>query len=889
MRRTALPALLLMLAVQVSAADKQAKSEIRAPETKVVRAVRATEPVTIDGALDEAVWMSPGVSDFVMSDPIDGGQPTEKTEVRVAYDDHNLYVAARLYDSDPKAIKQLLGRRDDDLESDWFIFAVDPYYDRRTGFQFAVNPAGSILDAALSNDVNSDETWDGVWEWKARIDDRGWIVEMRIPLNQLRFPKKAEYVWGVDFKRIIMRKQETDGLVWIPKKDSGYVSRFARLEGIRGINPGRHLEIIPYTVGQAQFKPAEEGNPFEKGHKYLGNVGIDLKVGLKSNLTLDAAINPDFGQVEVDPAVINLSAYETYYEEKRPFFIEGADTFNDFGRGGVHINANVNWPNPTFFYSRRIGRSPQGAPDHEGYTRYPDRTSILGAFKLSGKLGAGWNMGFVNALTAREYADVESIGTRYRDEVEPFSYYGAFRAQKDIHEGQSGYGVVATGVVRDLRDDGLRDILNKNALSLAFDGWTFLDKKRGWVVSGWFGGTHVEGSREDILRLQTSSMHYYQRPDATHIEVDPLATALSGWGARFNLAKQQGSFMFLASVGALSPGFDPNDVGFQYSSSDKINFHILPAYRWTKPGKVFRNLMIIGGPFRNYDFAGNKIWDGFLASFQGQFLNYWDFSLMCAYNPRSISNSLTRGGPLAEHLAGSQIDLTLSTDGRKAVVLKWESSVYRTPGDGQEFTGGMEVRWKPRTNFNLSVKPQYSTYSSQIQWVTRTADPLMTTTYGNRYVFGRIDEKMLSSEVRLNWIFNPKLSLQLYLQPFIAVGKYDRFKELARAKSYAYNVYGDAPSTVAYADGIYTVDPDGAGPAVPFSFGNPDFNLKSLRGTVVLRWEYLPGSLIYLVWTQNRADFANPGDFRFGRDFHDLLGAPGDNIFLVKFSYRWNM
>ncbi len=890
MKKNGFLLVLLLLPAMAGARDKQLSPRTGSPEPKVVRAARTLDPIKIDAVLDEKAWQGPGVSDFVMSDPTDGGKPTERTEVWVAYDDGNLYVAARLYDSDPKAIRQLLGRRDDELDSDWFVFAVDPYYDRRTGFQFAVNPAGSIQDFVLSNDVDEDETWDGVWDWKTRIDGEGWTVEMRIPFHQLRFPKKPEYVWGVDFRRTIMRKQEKDGFIWVPKEDICYVSRFARLEGIRDINPGRHLEIIPYTVGQAQFKPAEEGNPFETGHRYLGNAGFDLKAGLKSNLTLDATVNPDFGQVEVDPAVINLSAYETYYEEKRPFFIEGANIFNGFGRGGVYINANLNWPNPTFFYSRRIGRSPQGSPEHEGYTRYPDRTSILGAFKLTGKLGSGWNMGFVNALTAREYADVESLGTRSRDEVEPFSYYGAFRAQKDIREGQRGYGIMATGVVRDLRNEGLRDILNKNALSLAFDGWTFLDKKRAWVVSGWVGGTRVEGSPEDILRLQTSSMHYYQRPDAGHIEVDPMATALSGWGARFNLAKQQGSFLFLASAGALSPGFDPNDIGFQYSSSDKINFHILPAYRWTKPGKIFRNLLILGGPFRNYDFAGNKIWDGLLASFQGQFLNYWDFDLMVAHNPRTISNSLTRGGPLAERLSGYQIDLSLSTDGRKPVVLEWEGSVYRTPGDGQEFTGGMEVRWKPRTNFNLSVEPQYSTSTSQIQWVTRAADPAMTATYGTRYVFGRIDQKMLSSEIRLNWIFDPRLSLQLYLQPFIAVGRYDRFKELARPKSYAFNVFGNGPSTVGYSGGTYTIDPDGPdGPAAPFSFANPDYNLKSLRGTVVLRWEYSPGSLVYLVWTQNRADYANPGDFRFGRDFRDLLGAPGDNIFLVKFSYRWNM
>ncbi|HEX2694818.1 MAG TPA: DUF5916 domain-containing protein, partial [Acidobacteriota bacterium] len=510
MRRAAAWTFVLVLPGILAAREKQDKKAPVPQEQRVVRAVRTEGPIAIDGVLDEKVWQGQSAGDFVMNDPVDGGVPTERSEVWVAYDDANIYVAARLWDSDPGAIKRLLGRRDDTVDSDWFTFSVDPYYDRRTGYSFSVNPAGSVQDCTLTNDVGEDFTWDGVWDWKAHIDGDGWTVEMRIPFNQLRFPKKDEYVWGVNFRRVIKRKQERGGFVWVPKEEWGYVSRFARLEGIRGIDPGRHLEIIPYAVSQAQFKPAESGNPFERGHTFVGNAGFDVKAGLKSNLTLDATVNPDFGQVEVDPAVINLSAYESYYEEKRPFFIEGANLFNGFGRGGVFMNANINWPNPRFFYSRRVGRAPQGSPSHEGYVRYPDRSSILGAVKLTGNLGGGWNLGFVNALTARESAEVDVLGTRFRDEVEPFSYYGVFRAQKDIHEGRSGYGVIATGVVRYLRDEGLKAILNRNALSFAFDGWTSLDKKKVWVINGWVGGTRVEGSREDILRLQTSAMHYYQ-------------------------------------------------------------------------------------------------------------------------------------------------------------------------------------------------------------------------------------------------------------------------------------------------------------------------------------------------------------------------------------------
>jgi hypothetical protein len=881
----------------VAAKDKQAKQAVPpVPTQRVVRAVRAVEPITVDGRLEEKIWQGEAAEGFTQSDPKDGEPSTERTKVWVAYDDHAIYVAAFCYDSEPSKIIARLGRRDAQNDADWFVFAVDPYYDKRSGYLFSVNPAGSISDMVLSNDVSEDESWDGVWEAKAHVNGQGWTVEMRIPFNEIRFPKKDEYVWGVNFLRMIKRKNEKTAFSWVPKSDSAFVSRFARLEGIQGISPGRHVEFMPYAVGNAQFQPAETGNPFQTGHRALGNAGFDLKVGLKSNLTLDATVNPDFGQVEVDPAVINLSAYETYFQEKRPFFIEGASLFNGFGRGGVYINANINWPQPTFFYSRRIGRAPQGYVTEDGYARVPDRTAILGAAKVTGNLGGGWNVGFLSALTGRESAEIDQAGTRLRQDVEPFTYYGAFRAQKDVQGGKSGYGIIATGVMRDINSPTLDGILNKDAFSLAADGWVFLDKKRDWVVGGWAGGTRVEGTVDDITRLQTSSMHYFQRPDATHVSVDPAATSLSGWGTRLNLAKQNGNFLFLASAGALSPGFDPNDSGFQYSGSDVIQFQILPGYQWTKPGKVFQNVMVIGAMFRSYDFGGNRTWDGELLSVQGKFRNFWEFNTMFAYNPWTVSNNRTRGGPVSLTPWGYQIDTMLSSDTRRPIVLEGESSFYRQPATGNQWNGQLAIRWKAMSNLSLSIGPTLAFQTNTLQWVTSVADPLMTATYGRRYVFGRIDEKVLGSEIRVDWTFTPKLTLQAYIQPFIAVGKYGHFKEFARPKSFDYTTYGTGGSaggngsTIGYADGVYTVDPDGAaGPAAAFTFGNPDFNYKSVRGTVVFRWEYKPGSLIYFVWTQNRADYANPGNLRLWRDLGDLFSAPGDNIFLLKVSYRWNM
>ncbi len=871
-----------------SSIDKEALKKLQ--EQKVVRAIRLQEPIQLDGHLDENTWKkSHPVTDFLQRDPIDGAPATEKTEVWVAYDETNLYVAAYCHDSNPEGIIGLLGRRDSLVDSDWFFVSLDPYFDRRTGFLFGVNPAGSIVDQALFNDVNEDATWDGIWEVKvARVAD-GWTLEMRIPFNQLRFPKKDKYIWGINFLRIIKRKQEKVAFAWVPKEDAAFVSRFARLEGIENINPGRRVELYPYTVGQAQFRPAEPGNPFEPGRKFLGNLGLDLKIGLKSNFNLDVTFNPDFGQVEVDPAVINLTAYETYYEEKRPFFIEGASMFNHFGRGGIYINININWPNPRFFYSRRIGRPPQGNPVHEGYVHFPDRTTILGAFKLTGRLGSGWNLGFINAVTGQERAIVDDLSNRYKDEVEPLTYYGVWRIQKDIKEGQQGLGLMATAVIRDLDNEGLSSILNKQAFTLAADGWSFLDKKRNWVIAGWIGGTYIRGTKEAIYRLQRSSIHYFQRPDATHVHLDPEATILSGWAGEVKLAKQQGNHLLLLKTGALSPGFDPNDLGYQSSGSDLIDLLVFYGHQWTKPRKIFRQAMAFSGYFRQYDFGGNKTFEGFGSGFGGVLHNWWAFECTLFSLAESLDPRLTRGGPLALLPRGWGMSANVSSDSRKGVVLQGSLSYQHINHNSAEFYTQFSIRWKPKTNLSLSFGPMIGLSFNETQWVKKVSDLLMTATYGTRYIFGRINQKLIASEIRINWIFTPRLSLQAYLQPFIAVGKYDRFKQLNRPRSYDYLIFGEEGSSIEDNGDFYKVDPDGTGPAPSFIIFKPDFNYKSMRGTFVLRWEYRPGSLIYLVWTQNRADFSHPGELALWRDLGDLFTAPGDNIFLIKFTYRFEL
>jgi len=863
-------------------------AELGAPAMgREVQAVQAKEAIRIDGRLMEAVWQGKGTDDFTQRNPLDGKPATERTEVWVAFDDQALYVAARLHDAEPAKIVGLLGRRDDELDSDWFTFAVDPYFDRRSGFSFSINPAGSIIDRTLFNDEWDDSTWDGVWESAARVDGQGWTVEMRIPYEQLRFPAKEEYLWGVNFKRTIQRKNEQDFFSWVPKEENGFVSRFARLTGIHGIRPGRHFEAMPYSVGKLAFRPREEGNPFRTGSDLFASVGLDLKYGLKSNLTLDLTFNPDFGQVEVDPAEVNLSVFETYYSEKRPFFIEGSSIFS-FGYGGANSNWGFNWMNPEFFYSRRIGRPPQGGIDSDGYADYPEMTTILGAAKLSGKVAGNWNVGFLNAVTAREYAAVDNAGSRSGQEVEPFSDYAVLRAQKDFNQGRQGLGFMATGVFRDLDEPGLLDVWGRQALALAADGWLQLGKTQEWALTGWLGASRVAGSPEYILDLQRSPLHYFQRPDADYLDLDPMATSLSGWAGRLALNKQKGNIIFNAALGAISPGFETNDLGYQWRG-DYVNAHVAGGYQWLHPGKVFRDASVTAALARGWDFGGNSIMENYFLFASWDFLNYWGGSLELGYLDASYDKEATRGGPLLRQPVGSFFDFHVYSDSRKPLVVSVYGEVSRRRDGTSEFAIGPELRWKPRSNVSLSLHPDVDFLKTYRQWVTNIDDPLMTATYGRRHVFAFLDEKVLSAEIRLNWIFSPRISLQAYLQPLIVVGAYSGFKELALPATTSFSLYGENGSTISYADGEYAVDPDGSGPAPGFTFSDPDFNFKSLRGTVVFRWEYRPGSAFYLVWTQNRQDFANPGDFDLGRDIGDLISAKGDNIFMVKATYRFNL
>ena len=851
----------------------------------VIQAIKIIQPVTIDGKLDESVWSSQnGFNNFIQRDPDEGASPSERTIIKIAYDEDFLYLAAIMYDSAPDSIMARLTRRDESVDSDNILLCLDPYNDNRSGYYFGLNAAGTQLDGVLYNDSWDDDSWDGVWEGKVYRNGEGWTAEMKIPFSQMRFNQSDSMVWGINFRRVIARKNEEDFLVFVPKKESGFVSHFANLTGFENVQGSGQLEILPYVTARAEYIQSEEADPFNDGSNYIPGAGVDLKTGIGSNLNLNATINPDFGQVEIDPAVINLSDVETFYDEKRPFFIEGSSIFN-FGYGGARNYWGFNWGGPDFFYSRRIGRQPQGSVPYDlEFAEYPAGTHILAAAKLTGKLGDSWNIGTIQNITKREYVQYSNNGIQSETEIEPLSYYGIFRAQNEFGEGQQGLGFISTLAVRDFKEDWLRDEINENAFTFGLDGWTFLDESKTWVIAGWTGGSYVSGNEQRMINLQESSRHYFQRPDASQVSVDSTATSLTGYAGRIYLNKQKGNFFVNSAFGFITPAFDVNDAGFFYRA-DILNWHAGAGYYWSDPTDVYRYLETGAAVFQNYDFGGNKTWEGIYNFGTWQFPNYYSANWNLGIYTETFNNNRTRGGPLTLNPVGYETSLSLSSDSRKDWVISLDAGASRFYPSYDWFTEvSLELHLMPNLSFILS--PLYQRTYEFAQYVDAYNDPTATNTYGSRYVFAELNQKTLSASIRLNWTFTPHLSLQLYVQPLISAGDYTNYKELTEPGTYDFMIFGEDGST--FDSETNTADPDGNGPAQPIEIDNPDFNVRSLRGNAVLRWEYLPGSVIYFVWTQTRSEAEEIGDFKFEESMTKMVAAEPDNIFMIKVTYWLN-
>ena len=828
----ALAAALLLAGAAGAGADEQPShadtSDARmerwlAHPQRTARALRAETPPRLDGVLDEEIWLRAPVHEgFTQSDPDNGEPASLRTTFQVAYDDDALYIAGVCYD-DPDSVSARLARRDEWRERDFFEVSLDPHHDHQTGVWFTVGPSGWISDGILFDDEEYDEGWDSVAEVATAMRADGWSLELKIPYHVLRFGEKETYTWGINVFRKVSRRAEWAAWSFTPRGVNGYASRFGHLEGIEGIRPQRSVEVLPFALGRGTLSQGDGGNDL------FSSAGVDLRYGLSSNISVNATVNPDFGQVEGDPAVLNLGVFETFLRERRPFFLEGNQIFESPGPFIVGIGKPS-----TLFHSRRIGRSPSrfDLPDDSDEVERPDNTTILGAAKISGKTAGRTAFGLLNAVTGRERALVDQRLTgaetgladtvRRRVEVEPLTNYFIGRVQQDLLTNSTA-GAQLTAV-------------NGRGFEPAYVG---------------AGDVHVKW-RDNDYRLYT---RFAASRAGQEDERD------TGWEGALYFQKSGGAFGGQAYMDAQSPGFEANDLGYM-RRNDRVQAGVHVYHQKLDPWWLARRSGFNLNFWSHWNFAGERLARGVNFNSWNNLHNYWGFWMGVSRNLDAVDDLATRGGPLMLSPASTWIGMNVWADDRKPVSGRlWSNLRWGRGGDNLGSWVGFNLELRPLSRLSLEIGPGYGYNRDFAQWVENADDD--GDGEDDRFVFGELESRVFEIGLRGDWAFTPALSLQLYMQPFVSVGDYGAIKELARPRSYEFRPYAGLED-------------------------NPDFHRRALRSNLVLRWEYRPGSTLFAVWQQSRDhdfDGADP-EFRPAGDLTRAFADDGDSIFLIKLN-RW--
>jgi hypothetical protein len=835
---------------------QQDTASAKSPKQPVYTTSRlVTAKPVIDGKLDDECWTKgTWAGNFRQWIPNEGAKPSYPTDFNIQYDDRNLYVAIRAHDGEPGKILRQAGVRDE-FAGDITGVNFDSYHDYRTGFEFTVTAWGQKIDLVLFNPNNWDLNWNSVWKVETGLEDSAWVAEYEIPLSQLRYSGKAEQVWGLHVWRWISRLQEESDWEIQSKTGPGVLFNFGELHGIKDLLKSRRLEIMPYTLGDFKTMKKEPGNPFaENGKVWGGNAGLDAKIGISSNFTVDLTVNPDFGQVESDPSVMNLTAFETFYEEKRPFFLEGLTIFD------------YKFDDQSLFYSRRIGHAPSRpvSPNDNLFVKSPDKTSIMSAMKFSGTTSKGLSVGLIQSITANEFATLsDKDGNRSSTKVEPLTSYTVARVQKGFNSGNTVIGGIVTSTNRVIKD--------KNLETLSSDAYTGgLDLRHHWkdkefYVDARLIGSYINGSKEAITLLQQSSARYYQRPGADYLKLDTSATSLNGWGGKFTIGKgSKGRWKYSTGATWLSPGLELNDLGYM-NTADQITQVNVVSYLVNQPVSIFNTCEMSLEQFNTWNFNGQYIGSGAHLSFTSVFKNQWGFAANLIYHSKTLDTKILRGGydmimPNTITTFGS-----LNSDPSKKITGRLGYS-YEYRGNNSAVNYQLEpgITYRPINNLKIGLTANYINNRDNLQYITTLALlPL------NRYILGTINQKTIGLTFRVDLNLTPEFSIQYYGSPFISRGSYSQIKYITDPKAKLFEDRFD-----------YYTD--------PLSF-NPDFNFHEFRSNLVAKWEYRLGSFIYLVWSSERSGSTGDSHASIGDSYKQLRSVFPNNIFLIKLNYWFSL
>jgi hypothetical protein len=881
------PLVFLFVCLSVGAAAVPAFAQTpdasRARPPRIYNTQRLTgQPPSIDGHLDDAAWKEgEWAGDYTQQLPVEGGKASQKTELKILYDDKHVYFAIRAYD-DMTKVTRYPARRDG-LTGDVVGICFDSLFDKRAGFEFDINSAGTKIDLVLTNE-GWDTTWDAVWDGKVAYEPDAWTAEFRIPLSQLRYSTEDVQVWGMHSWRWIDRLQEESQWNLIPRQGTGRLYNFGELHGIQGLKPRRRIELLPHVLGKAESQPAEGANPYVGSTEGSAAIGLDAKVGLTSNFTLDATVNPDFGQVEADPSVLNLTTYETFYEEQRPFFLEGKRIFT-LGLPGSAIAGDESGTlqGDQLFYSRRIGAPPTVQPylANGAFFEMPAATSIIGALKVTGKTNNGLSVGLLQSTTGDEHANVSLSGVETKVPVAATANYVVGRVQKDWGKGNAMLGGMFTSTHRWLPSDGTLDRVPSDALTASIDGTRFF-RNRSYVVEGKGIVSRISGDSAAIRALQTNAVHYFQRADADHLSVAGSATSMSGYGGTARIARYGNSkWLWSEQVRVMSPGLDLNDVGYLRQADAILNEATL-SLKEIEPRGPFRSYGFTLSREDAWDFGGLKTEGRTGLEASGSFRNLWGVFGGINVVESPTDTRLLRGGPAIRTAGFVSTELGVHSDQsrRFGVTLSGERH-FVTEGDGSKSELNTSVNFRPTNAMSFSVKASYEHNIDDLQYVDTT------TRWGSdAYVLGRLDQKTLGLTFRANVFITPDLSIQYYGSPFVSNGVYDAFKRATTPRADRFSDRFVTPSDLSYvpSGGVYVATDGGKS----YAFGNPDFDFRQFRSNLVARWEFKPGSSLYVVWSQDRTNEEVLGK-SLTSSLDTLRNVPATNVLMVKFSYWFGL